>query len=58
MDVRLTKERIGELKQEGVLDGRVQTRGPSANWAAVLVSKTSDVPYALQLVEDAMRANQ
>jgi hypothetical protein len=58
MDVRLTKDRIRELKQEGTLDGRVKTRGASANWAAVRVSQASDVPYAIRLVEEAIRANQ
>jgi hypothetical protein len=58
MDVRLTKERIRELKEKGTLDSRVKTRGPSANWAAVQVSQPSDIPYAIQLVEEAIRANQ
>jgi hypothetical protein len=57
MDVRLTKERIRELKAEHRLDGRVKTRGPSAEWAAVALSTPKDLPLALSLVEDAMRAN-
>jgi hypothetical protein len=58
MDVRLTKERIRELKESGALDARVKTRGASANWAAVQVATASDIPYAVQLVEEAIRANQ
>jgi hypothetical protein len=57
MDVRLTKERIRELKEEGALDARVKTRGASANWAAVEIAQESDVPYAILLVEEAIRAN-
>ena len=57
MDVRLTKEYIKELKARGELDARVKTRGPAAEWAAVSISDPRDVPLALQLVEDAVRAN-
>lgn len=57
MDVRLTKERIREMKAEGPLDPRIRTRGPSAEWAAVQVQSPRDLPLALQLVEEAMRAN-
>jgi len=57
MDVRLTKERIRELKAAGPLDPRVQTRGPSADWAAVRVSVESDLALAIELVEEAIRAN-
>jgi Family of unknown function (DUF5519) len=58
MDIRLTKERIRELKQEGFLDDRVRTRGASANWAAVRIGQISDVEYAIRLVEEAIRSNQ
>lgn len=57
MDVRLTRERIRELKADGALDSRVRTRGPSADWASVRVSDAGDVPLAVQLVEEAIRAN-
>jgi hypothetical protein len=57
LDVRLTKERIRELKSEGALDARVKTRGPSAEWAAVTVVETRDVAFAIFLVQEAVRAN-
>jgi luciferase-like monooxygenase len=57
MDVRLTRERIREMKSEGTLDPRVRTRGPSADWAAVRVAEEQDLSLAVQLVEDAIRAN-
>jgi hypothetical protein len=57
MDVRLTKERIRELKATDGLDPRVRTRGPSANWATVPLASERDAALALALVEDAIRAN-
>jgi hypothetical protein len=57
MDVRLTKEEIRRLKSEQALDHRVRTRGPSAEWAEVHVAELTDIPYALLLVEEAIRAN-
>jgi Family of unknown function (DUF5519) len=57
MDVRLTKERIREMKETGPLDPRIQTRGPSAEWAAVRVREARDLALAVQLVEEAIRAN-
>ena len=57
MDVRLTKEVIRELKLRGPLDGRLRARGPSAEWIEVHVTDATDVPYAISLVEDAVRAN-
>jgi hypothetical protein len=57
MDVRLTKEEIRRLRSEGALDPRVRTRGPSAEWAEVHVLGLKDVPYAVSLVEEAIRAN-
>ena len=57
MDVRLTRQRIRELKAEGRLDARVRTRGASADWATVELSAPKDVVLALEMVEDAMRAN-
>jgi hypothetical protein len=58
MDVRLTSELIRTRKQEGGLDPRITTRGASANWAAVRVTESNDIPLAVALVEDAIRANQ
>jgi Family of unknown function (DUF5519) len=55
MDVRLTRERIPELKAQGAFDERVRTRGPSADWVAVRVSVESDLPMALRLVKEAIR---
>ena len=57
MDVRLTKEAIRRLKSERALDHRVRTRGPSAEWAEVRVGEEKDIPYAIYLVEEAIRAN-
>jgi hypothetical protein len=57
MDLRLTKEEIRRLKSERVLDHRVRTRGPSAEWAEVHVVELEDIPYAMSLVEEAIRAN-
>jgi Family of unknown function (DUF5519) len=57
MDVRLTREVIRLRKAEGGFDQRVQTRGPSADWATVRVQEPSDVELGLSLVEEAIRAN-
>jgi len=57
MDVRLTKEEIRLRKEEGTLDPRIRTRGPSAEWAEVHVETESDIPFAVGLVEDAVRSN-
>jgi len=57
MDVRLTRDVIRVRKAEGGLDERVQTRGPSADWAAVRIETVRDIPLAVSLVEEAIRAN-
>ena len=57
MDVRLTKERIRELKTKGPLDPRIRTRGPSAEWATVRISEEADIALAVELVEEAIHAN-
>ena len=57
MDVRLTKGEIRRLKSEQGLDNRVRTRGASAEWAEVHVTELKDIPYAISLVEEAIRAN-
>lgn len=57
LDVRLTKERIRELKGAGSLDPRVETRGPTAEWATLRLHGLDDVPIAVELIEEAVRAN-
>ena len=57
MDVRLTKEEIRLRKEEETLDPRIRTRGPCAEWAEVHVETERDIPFAVALVEDAVRAN-
>ena len=57
MDVRLTKEEIRLRKEEGTLDQRLRTRGPSAEWVEVHVHTERDIPFLIALVEDAVRAN-
>lgn len=57
LDVRLTRQRIREMKTGGTLDSRVQTRGPSADWATLPLADARDLLLALELVEDATRAN-
>jgi Family of unknown function (DUF5519) len=57
MDVRLTKAVIHRFKSEGGFDERVRTRGPAAEWVAVRVAEARDVPLAVSLVEEAIRAN-
>lgn len=57
MDVRLTRARIREMKKDGTLDPRVRTRGPSADWATVALEGPQDLSLAVQLVEEAARAN-
>jgi hypothetical protein len=56
MDIRLTRELIRVRKQEGGFDERVRTRGPSADWVELFVRRVQDIPLALELVEDAVRA--
>jgi hypothetical protein len=57
LDVRLTKEVIRERKAEHAFDARVRTRGPSAEWVAVQIGTAQDIPLAVSLVEEAVRAN-
>jgi Family of unknown function (DUF5519) len=57
VDVRLTRELIRERVSERALDGRVRTRGPSADWVSVPLEGVKDLPLVLSLVEDAVRAN-
>ena len=57
MDVRLTKEEIRRHKSEGTLDPRMITRGPSAEWVEVHVVDVGDIPFAVSVVEEAVRAN-
>jgi hypothetical protein len=57
MDVRLTSELIRDLKKRGVLDPRVSTRGPAAQWATVPLEDEADIDLALEMVDLAMQAN-
>jgi len=57
LDIRLTRGRIRELRAEGALDPRVHTRGPSTDWATVRVAEEGDLSLAVELVEEAIRAN-
>lgn len=57
MDVRLTHQRIREMKADGTLDRRVKTRGPSANWATLPLDEPRELVLALELIEEAIRAN-
>jgi Family of unknown function (DUF5519) len=57
LDVRLTREKIRECVSEHAFDERVKTRGPSADWVTVRVIEIRDIPLALSLIEDAVRAN-
>jgi hypothetical protein len=57
LDVRLTRDVIGQRKVHRAFDDRVKTRGPSADWVAVRVVEARDVPLALALVGDAVRIN-
>lgn len=57
IDLRLTKERLREMRAEAPLDPRIRTRGRSAEWASVHVGSSADVPFVLHLVETAIRAN-
>jgi luciferase-like monooxygenase len=58
MDIRLTHQRIREMKDEGILDQRVRTRGPSADWASLPLAEPRELSLALELIEEAIRANQ
>ena len=57
MDLRLTKERVPKLKSAGLLDSRVTIRGQYAEWVAVALTDPRDVEYALQLLEELIRAS-
>jgi hypothetical protein len=57
LDVRLTRQRIRELKAEGALDERVTTRGPSAEWVAVKIINSHDLALAVSLVQEAVQSN-
>ncbi|MCI4361252.1 MAG: DUF5519 family protein, partial [Thermoplasmata archaeon] len=58
MDVRLTRQVIRDLKKKDVLDPRVLTRGPAADWATVPIDDdASTLDLALEMVDIAMDAN-
>jgi hypothetical protein len=48
---------VRERKAEHAFDARVRTRGPSAEWVAVQIGTAQDIPLAVSLVEEAVRAN-
>lgn len=57
LDVRLTREVIRQLKAAQELDGRIRTRGPSADWVKLPIHGSAEIELAVQTVELAMRAN-
>ena len=57
LDVRLTKEVIREHKAQRDFDERIQTRGPSAEWVVVRILGERDIPLAVSMVSEAVRAN-
>jgi Luciferase len=57
LDVRLTRQRIRELKAGGGLDPRVPPRGPSADWVSVPLDDPRAIAVAADLVDEAIRAN-
>jgi hypothetical protein len=58
LDVRLTRERIRQRVAERTFDGRVHTRGPTADWVAVAIVGGQDITLAVSLVKEAIRANR
>jgi hypothetical protein len=57
MDLRLTKERIRELRADGAIAPRVKVGGPSANWVAIRLASARDIALAMSLIDEAIRAN-
>lgn len=57
MDVRLTKAEIQRRKHEGTADPWMNPRGSSGEWVEVQIDDVRDVTFALELVEEAVRAN-
>ena len=57
LDIRLTRDRIREMKREGSLSPRVRTRGPSAHWVALPMDDEGDLALARDLLDEAVRAN-
>ncbi len=57
MDVRLTAEVIRLRRREGGFDDRVTPEGGARDWVKVRVAAPSDVALAVDLAEEAVRAN-
>jgi hypothetical protein len=57
LDVRLTRAEIRRRNAEGTLDPRIQLRHASGDWAEIRVETPKDLAFALELVEEAIRAN-
>lgn len=57
LDVRLTRRRLQEMRQEGPIDPRVEQRARPTEWVSVRMTVPSDVEFAVGLVEEAVRAN-
>lgn len=57
MDVRLTAEVILRRRREGPFDDRVRPEGGAPNWVKVRLSSPRDVALAVELAEEAVRAN-
>lgn len=57
LDIRLTRQRIRELKEGGGLDPRVRTRGRSADWVTVPLDGPPAVALVADLIDEAIRAN-
>ncbi|HEV2428851.1 MAG TPA: luciferase family protein [Thermoplasmata archaeon] len=53
LDIRLTKERIRSHVLEQRFDERVRTRGPSAEWINLRLTRSADLDLALSLVAEA-----
>lgn len=57
MDVRLTAEITLRRRREVRFDDRVRPEGGAPNWVRVRLSGPSDVALAVDLAEEAVRAN-
>ena len=58
VDIRLTRERTREYRSARPHDSRLRFRHSGSDWVAVRVEKSGDVAFALELCEEALRANQ
>jgi Family of unknown function (DUF5519) len=58
IDVRLTRNQIRQRISERPFDEGVTTRGPSADWVAVRISKEQDLSVAVSLVEESLQVHR